>query len=556
MIQYLLVKTSKKKLRPMKKIYFTLIVASILFCACEKDKDENAALSINPPTTTILFTADAAATYSYDVATNQSVWDAVVTPAEATWCKVQKGGTGFVIYAEPNEELEGRGPVTVTVTAGAATPIEITVTQSGMAASSSVYPDLKEITFYAGATDVYDYEVATNVSSWSLTASESWIKAEKDSQGTGFTIGAELYSGDQTRTGTVTLKTEGLEDYVITVTQNAMEIYVLAYAYLPNSYTSADAVYWKNGEKNILASAGESSGWFPNRMVVSKDNIVHAVGRLGGGGVSYAIYFHGTKGTFDITDTVGASYNSVASDIFIDDEDNLYVSGYIGPTLVNEDDPTTTVFGVMWKNWEKTEISEHLQTATTSSMDLYNGDVYIAGKTSNSAGGTDFVYWKNGDKNIITAGDGWGGATDIKIKDGKVYVAGFSTNMSSYEYEAYYWIDGTMSRLNPIEGNDMIYGLDVSDSGDVYMAGATGGTGWARKAMYTKNTQKIILTEGENLNAVSSAVRIWGDDIYVIATQFNNETERRSVGKLYRNGVEIMEFDGDGSVWVTDLVLR
>ncbi len=89
-------------------------------------------LSLSPAAGTIVFAASPQEQqFTYQVTTNLTSWEVVVTPAEATWCKVTKdaGNSRFTITAETNRSTSSRGPATVTVTAGSATPQQITVNQ-------------------------------------------------------------------------------------------------------------------------------------------------------------------------------------------------------------------------------------------------------------------------------------------------------------------------------------------------------------------------------------------------------------------------------------------
>ncbi len=57
----------------------------------------------------------------YAIETNQPVWDAVITPAEAqTWCSVEKISNSFLLRIENNTSLSPRTPATLTVSAGTA----------------------------------------------------------------------------------------------------------------------------------------------------------------------------------------------------------------------------------------------------------------------------------------------------------------------------------------------------------------------------------------------------------------------------------------------------
>ena len=89
-------------------------------------------LSLSPAAGTIVFSAAAKEeSFAYTVMTNLTTWEVVVTPVEATWCKVTKdaGNNRFTIAADPNPTTSPRGPATVTVTAGTAPPLQIIVNQ-------------------------------------------------------------------------------------------------------------------------------------------------------------------------------------------------------------------------------------------------------------------------------------------------------------------------------------------------------------------------------------------------------------------------------------------
>jgi|SRR5690554_2770002 hypothetical protein len=89
-------------------------------------------LSLSPTAGTIIFSAAAKeAPIAYTVTTNLTTWEVVVTPVEATWCKVTRDGgdSRFTIAVDANPTTSPRGPATVTVTAGTALPLQIIVNQ-------------------------------------------------------------------------------------------------------------------------------------------------------------------------------------------------------------------------------------------------------------------------------------------------------------------------------------------------------------------------------------------------------------------------------------------
>lgn len=91
-------------------------------------------LSLSPAPGTVEFSAAAHnEKFTYTVTTNQSPWEMKVTPTETDWCKVTKDAVNnqFTIMADANEDPTPRSAVTVTVSAGNAASLQITVKQKG-----------------------------------------------------------------------------------------------------------------------------------------------------------------------------------------------------------------------------------------------------------------------------------------------------------------------------------------------------------------------------------------------------------------------------------------
>jgi uncharacterized protein YaaQ len=78
--------------------------------------------------TTVAFAADGTpdGNTTFTVSTNQSTWEAI---SSQTWCTVSKTANGFTVSAAANLSPTAPAQATVTVTAGEATPVVITVTQ-------------------------------------------------------------------------------------------------------------------------------------------------------------------------------------------------------------------------------------------------------------------------------------------------------------------------------------------------------------------------------------------------------------------------------------------
>ena len=110
------------------------IMAFVVSCEDKEEAPVNPALSVNPPVSNIVFSADGAAltAYGWDIPTtfrvesNQHKWDVT---SDKTWVHIYKSGHRFTLSAEPSG-VTASDEATLTVTAGTAAPVFITVTQA------------------------------------------------------------------------------------------------------------------------------------------------------------------------------------------------------------------------------------------------------------------------------------------------------------------------------------------------------------------------------------------------------------------------------------------
>ena len=113
--------------------------------SCDNNDNEESVgepvLSIEPSATSIEFSADglnissdgSIISPSIEVITNQKDWT-VEVESDKTWLNAKKSSTGktFIIRAEANTAAAPREETILTIKAGSATPLEITVTQKGI----------------------------------------------------------------------------------------------------------------------------------------------------------------------------------------------------------------------------------------------------------------------------------------------------------------------------------------------------------------------------------------------------------------------------------------
>lgn len=120
------------------QLFFAALVAlaaAALTAGCSSDKTAADPTPPEPPAPTlsldrgagpVVFTAAAKESFAYVVTTNQPSWD---VDSDQTWCLVAKDSKGFTLTAVENTAPVPPLPATVTVKAGAAEPILLTVTQ-------------------------------------------------------------------------------------------------------------------------------------------------------------------------------------------------------------------------------------------------------------------------------------------------------------------------------------------------------------------------------------------------------------------------------------------
>ncbi|MEI6061778.1 MAG: BACON domain-containing carbohydrate-binding protein [Bacteroidota bacterium] len=149
--------------------------------------------------------------------TTTAAWTAT---SDAAWCTVTPSGTGNgTLTATYTQNLSAASRVAnITVSASGATPVTVTVTQSGTSPTLSVTPPNQNVTAPAGNTS---FTVTSN-SAWTVTSDAAWCVPTASGTGNG-TIAAAytqniLLTG---RTANITVTVTGLTPVVVTVTQAA-----------------------------------------------------------------------------------------------------------------------------------------------------------------------------------------------------------------------------------------------------------------------------------------------------------------------------------------------
>lgn len=208
-------------------------MVALLATSCQKNEEITVStLALNPDNVRELrFSADGTQAWcgsdpvspSFIVETNVDEWD-VSVESEGTWCNVVKSsdGRGFTVTAAENTSKEPALPAAVIVSAGDAEPIEISVTQDGVAVNTlAISPDKTELEFSVdGGSETF--EVITDAESWDAVTDASWITLTKDEKNGTFTI----LVGENNTPGTVdpetvTVTAGNADPIIVTVSREA-----------------------------------------------------------------------------------------------------------------------------------------------------------------------------------------------------------------------------------------------------------------------------------------------------------------------------------------------
>lgn len=264
-------------------------------------------------------------------------------------------------------------------------------------------------------------------------------------------------------------------------------------------YDLGGAVYWKNGTIVPLINGGKSSSRANSIIVDNGDVYISGVDNDGVGNL--AVYWkNGTRIAMPKSSEYPAAYGrSIAVD-----NGNVYLAGEQSTPL-----PTGGYAGrtMYWKNGTAVNFGDNGRAVEIAVED---GDVHMI--AINTDRHKKIVnYWKNGTHTQLNGGD-YLLATAITVDNGDVYITGsqFVQHGNFTTGKAIYWKNGTLVTLA-----ERIYATDIAiDKGDIYIS-ATDFNASRNAAMYWKNDDKVILNDGKQNPAETTAIAVNNGDIYV-----------------------------------------
>lgn len=223
---------------------------------------------------------------------------------------------------------------------------------------------------------------------------------------------------------------------------------------------------------------------------------LYIAGAITDTGIRGSCYWKVDLATGNATQTILTIYGE-ANDIVVSNGD-IYVSGRETSTAGNAK-------GCYWENGEITFLNlEYKTNITTSGIGVSGSDIYLSG-TDITYSATP-CYWKNGVRTDLPKSER-GGATGLFVADGDVYISGYDVDGKE---EACYWKNNTRTTLT--DGHTPAEAHDIHVSGkDVYTAGRQRNGKWY--ACYWKGNTQIALTNAQN-DAQALGITISNGTVY------------------------------------------
>ena len=497
----------------MKKSYLFLLAClfccAISSCSKDPDKEPDPTLVLSPTTTAVIFSADGQTATSggtaliptFTVTTNQTAWDVRVTPT-GSWCTATKNGSTFTLTAVANTLTTPPGSAMVTVTAGNAQPIIISVTQFGAGEALAILPEVETLEFTASGTKAFAgtqeivpaFAVATNLASWevAVTPTGSWCTATKTEDGNGFTLTAARNTSEQ----------------------------------VPEQAT-------------VTVTAGEAT---PVTFTVTQKKAVYDIYAIGKGSTGYR--YSAWKNETKLFDDKGLNW--VWRDLAVKNG-TVFICGEI------KESPSSRPKAAVWKNGE---ILHQLEGSTFGvqayGICLVGSDIYTAGVEYVSAQGElGHRLWENKAQKVTLPL----GTEEVEyiqriaFQDGYFYLAVTDVNSTPEAAKLVKVSKDDMANISiiplPATGmNAYLYDMALGSNG-VYLCGTVSNRPvlWHMDPHGNVSVQSLL--PNTTVNMIARDVSVSGDDVYVAVFKPGPQGKNNSVMVL-KNGSEVPEYGRDG----------
>ncbi|MCL6266773.1 Ig-like domain-containing protein [Flagellimonas myxillae] len=221
--------------------------------------------------------------------------------------------------------------------------------------------------------------------------------------------------------------------------------------------------------------------------------------------------------------------NAYSRALFLDGLD-VYVAGF------QNNDKNMAMY---WKNGNAHILSNETKSANAYDIELYDGELYIAGREQNESNELVAKYWKDGIATDIA--DGAAAHSIFIVDDSSVYTAGYGKQFNPPRNIARAWINNELLyELGDLDHNSVVKSIVVEGT-DVYMAGIDWSTNMAK--LWINDELEIDLTS-ESKDSEAHAVSVFDGIAYVVGSRQSENDNEISVATVWlvdKNGEIIDE---------------
>jgi len=324
------------------------------------------------------------------------------------------------------------------------------------------------------------------------------------------------------------------------------DVYVVGEA-APQNWPGGYAAYWKNGVRTALTDT--TSGLVGSASaagIAIHDTDVYITGMTFTSGKTTAVYWrNGQKIVLADNASVGGNIaiSSCGCDVYIPGE--VRVSDY-------------DLRPVYWKNGVQHMLpgSPGFQL-TASSIAIHGGNVYVAGYAKKNSADYYGVYWKNDTLHYLTdpSSSDFSIASGIDVKGNDVYVSGYSHFFRIGRPDgtgiATYWKNGTPVVLNgatpSINALNLPSAIAINNGNDVYVTGSIAPADptlfQVDAAYWVNNVITHFPPIDNNTERTATAIAFAGHDVYISGTTTPHPSGNPYAG-YWKNGNTFVRLPG------------
>lgn len=311
----------------------------------------------------------------------------------------------------------------------------------------------------------------------------------------GVAIANDQHTFFEPGTYSVVAKKEGFADskaVTITVNKDLVDVYVAGSEYVDGV---EQATYWKNGVAHHLTSGTTSARAY---KVIVRGADVYVLVEVGYRAIKY------WKNDEEHLIYSQDNADVYARDMFVSDNGDVYIAGA-------STEKNGNLGAKYWKNGVMTKLV-HNTISTATGIAVNGNDVYVSGYSllNNTDDMPIAVYWKNGVAFPLSDGTVRTMTSKIAVSGNDVHITGSVADGTAKQWLAKYWKNGEETNLlNGQEANDIFI-----DGTDVYITGRQGGV------KYWKNGVPFEIPGGSFIYGIT----VLDDTVYTVGTTWNSET--------------------------------